>query len=289
MKKLNKTDIILSISHKDLDGCVCQVILANYFINITYVSTNYSDIDQLLNTIKYNQYDAIFLTDISPSSAYIFEITDKIILIDHHDTAIQYHDPKKNRYVISGYSGSWLVKKYMESVYKINLDHLTNLVYLANDYDMWVHHNKKSRMINELFFYYWETGFRNRFLTGDTRFTNIELKLLRDRCNHFKDVVNNIEVNKLDKIPGCVVISKEFVNDICEKLLNEGYSIVFCINPKNNRTSIRHRIENLHIGKFCENLKIGGGHKDAAGLTSTKLDEIKSNISKIEDLLVKFF
>jgi oligoribonuclease NrnB/cAMP/cGMP phosphodiesterase (DHH superfamily) len=46
--KLSSRSRILSISHNDLDGIGCQIVLKNYFNNIEFSVTTYNNIDEVL-------------------------------------------------------------------------------------------------------------------------------------------------------------------------------------------------------------------------------------------------
>ena len=287
MKKILKTDNILSISHKYCtDGSTCQILLSNVFNNITFRNATYFEIDNVLDTTNFDQYDRVFLTDISPSDVRYLDLSDKIVLLDHHGTAEEYSDPKKMRYVLTENSASKLTKNFLESYFNISLSYLNDLVHVVNDYDLWIHNNFKGRFLNELFFFYWETKFRKRFISGDTRFTEKEVKFLRKRKQQFIELYNSLTVHDLPRIKGCFFKENQFVNDLSDKLMNdEGYKIVFCQKPRLKNISVRSRIDEVHIGNVLKDLGIGGGHHDAGGINSMDIADVEKNLFKIEEII----
>jgi hypothetical protein len=57
LKKINLTDKILNITHSDLDGVGCSIVLKNVFNDIEIKKTTYSKINSLLKSINYSLYD----------------------------------------------------------------------------------------------------------------------------------------------------------------------------------------------------------------------------------------
>ena len=69
----------------------------------------------------------------------------KIILLDHHESALDLHDPSKNRFVIPSMCGAKLTQRFLERCFNLDLSKFDNLIYLTQDYDLWIHSNKKSK------------------------------------------------------------------------------------------------------------------------------------------------
>lgn len=285
MKEIKLTDKILNLTHKDLDGVVCSILLKNLFKNITIITTNFEDINKYLVTIDYNKYDWVFVTDLHPMSIEYLE-NPKIILLDHHSSAKEFHDPSKNRFVISKNAcGSNVTKRFLERYFKIDLSKFNSLVYLTKDFDLWIHNNKKSKMLNELFYRYWEEKFSERFADGNTRFTKDEINYIRKKIYNFNEIYNNLEIYELPKIKGCLITPNDFSNDCCDKLLKSGYKVVISLIPKSKHVSIRHSIENFHMGNFLKLLKLGGGHHIAAGFTEDDFSTVQERVEKFVNTL----
>jgi hypothetical protein len=266
MKKINRDARILSISHNDLDGTTCQIVLGNVFPNIDYQSCSYKAADITLQNTDFSKYDHIIITDVSPEDKTLLE-NDKIIFIDHHETAVGSHSPKDFRFVSEGQAACVLTKNIFELYYRIKLDNLNDLVYLSNDYDLWIHKNYKSKFINELHSVYKYIKFRSRFFNGDTRFTFDEILILRYRMVEYQEHFSKIKLVDFGLLKGCMVMNDEggkFVNDVCADLLKK-YRIVFA-GYRNGHMSVRHNFEGLHIGNFLAENNLGGGHEFTAGI-----------------------
>lgn len=286
MKIIPLESNILSIAHNDLDGSVSQIILGHVYKNIRYIHCSFYKIDEILLSLDFNNYDYVFLTDIHPDKKEVLYLSDKIVLIDHHKSAETYHNPSKNHYVIfdKNICASVLTKMFVEKMYNINLFCLNSLVYLTNDYDMWILKNCKSKLLNDVMFYlYRPAKFREVFFNGRTRFTYEEIEWLKKRREMFKEIYKNIEVYEFDKINGCVIEAEEFINEIAHKLMKEeNYQIIFVRNPKTQRVSVRHNITNLDMGNILKSYGWGGGHELSAGFWVSSNEDFKTKIEILE-------
>ena len=84
------------ISHDDMDGKMCNVVLDYFYKNVDHVNTNYKEVNDLVKCFidsgEYKKYDILYITDISVNK----EVAEKlqklyyemkgiiIILIDNH-------------------------------------------------------------------------------------------------------------------------------------------------------------------------------------------------------------
>ncbi len=284
MKQIPLDSKILSVSHNDLDGAAAQIVLANVYQNISFVNQAFYRIDSCLESINYDLYDYVFLTDISPSKKEYLDISDKIVLLDHHGSAQEYTDPSKHRYVVTGGCAAKLTKRFCEKMYGIDLSHLNDLVYLTNDYDLWIHDDPRSKMINDLMFYkYREKKFRDLFHNGRVEFTAEENTYLEERAKRYEKIYQAMDLYEFESINGCVVQEREFINEIAERLMKEeGYRFIVIRNPSHGRVSIRHNLDDLDIGQVLKDLDWGGGHPKAAGMFSDSQKEFQERIQYIE-------
>ena len=291
---LNKKSKILNLTHAFCtDGTSCSIVIENCFINSTIQQVKYTEIDDVLENLhksNFQDYDFVFITDISPKDETWLE-SNKIVLIDHHQTAIKFHNPAKNRYVVSEIAcGALLVKKFLEKYFAERLKHLDDLIYLVNDYDLWHKKNDKSTFINELHFFYWGEKFRQRFYNGDTRLNKTEINYLRKRKKDFTKVWEDLEIadyGNYKNLKVCFLRSKgEFLNEIAEKILKEeGYDITFILNPIKNSVSVRSKMEDVNLGEVLKMVN-GGGHNLAAAFSS-KPEEIYKNIETVCEYIDK--
>lgn len=291
MKIIPRDSKILSITHSDCDGVSCQIVLGNVYKNITYVDCSFYKIDDYLSKVKFDEYDYVFLTDIYPDKRSNLYLSDNIILLDHHNTAMEYLNPKKLHFVVTGICGALLTKRFVEKMYNIKLTHLDKLIELTNDYDMWVHKYPESKILNDLMFYYYKSiKFRQEFFNGRTTFTEEELKWYEGRELKYKELYDKLNVYEFETINGVLVQSDEFVNEISHDLMTkEKYNVVFIQNPNLNRLSVRHNIEGFDVGSLLKNLGLGGGHPFAAGMNVKDMNKLSGDIATIEKEIANKF
>ncbi|MFA5484950.1 MAG: DHH family phosphoesterase [Candidatus Pacearchaeota archaeon] len=287
MLKIPRDAKILSISHYDLDGAGCQIVLANVFDNVTFISTSFYNIDEKLESIDYSKYDYVIITDVHPENKNLLYLSDKIILIDHHPSDM--HDPNNNHFVIDNKNvcATTLTKHFFEKMFNEKLSHLDEFVYLVNDYDMWILKDKRSKQLNDLMFHkYKVVKFRQSFIDGRTEFTDDELKWLKEYDDKFYNMYDTLDVYEFERINACIVNSFHFINEIAHKLMEEEkYSLVVVRNPKTERASVRCQLESLDIGKVLDDFGWGGGHSNSAGMFCDSLVDFRSKIEALEEKL----
>lgn len=297
MRIIKQTDKILSISHSDADGLACQIVLGNVFKNINYCIHQFVKVDSALTSIDYSPYDHVFITDIYPSVHKLMDISDKFILLDHHDTAAALHDPKKMRFVDQSMCGAALTKKFLEAYFKIAMPYLDRFIFLIDDYDRWKHTDPFSKDFNLLYDMYRGvnrdmSAYRNRFMGGNVLLSEEEVDYINGKHKEYKTVYDGIELLEFNHINGALVINVEnFVNEICHDLMtNNGYKIVFLVNAKTGHTNVRHCEQSLNIGELLTKLDMGGGHKFAAGMKKIEpTDEFTKKILTLEKYLYKYY
>lgn len=286
------TDHILSVSHNDSDGVTCQILLGNVFNNITFVTSSFYELDKMVQNLEFDQYDTIIFTDIHPSHPESVELLKqqppgKVILIDHHESFINMHDPSNGFIVVEGMCGAALVKKFLEHYYKADLSKYDQMIYIVNDYDMYTLKNPKSRCFHELLYgLYKIPQYRTEFVSGRTRFNKKELEFLRRIRAQFKTIWGSLDVFDLKTVKGCVIYSNEFMNELADKLMKEhGYRIVFVKHIRNGRVSVRHNIAGFKIGDLLKQLNFGGGHDKAAGMWVIDDMDLKNKVGVIEGVV----
>lgn len=284
--KLNTRSKVINIHHIDLDGVGSSIIIKNSFRNPRYINAKYNNIDEILLSIDYNNIDAVILTDISSQKAHekLGKIwNEKVLLLDHHDTAVHLHDPDNMKFVIPGECGTTLAKKFFEMYYNTGFDYLDYLSYVINDYDMWYHKDPKSKQLNELYLKYWDDNFRERFSKGFTDFNFEEKIYLKNQKNEFNKIYNNLDTWELEDINGVFFVNQKWTNEICDKLMDEhGYQIAINKNPKTKSCSVRSRIKDIHIGELLKELGFGGGHAEAAGFYEPDIIKFQEKIQTLE-------
>lgn len=283
MKKIPRNSRILSISHNDLDGVGCQILLGRIFKNIHYINLAYGDVvDKELMATDEEDYDYIFVTDISPNIQEVLDRFDNLILIDHHQNAE--NNPKKNRFVNKKYSATFLTNHFLKKMYGEEcMKEYSKLVKLINDYDMWILKYKGSTYMNHLYSLYNAEKFRDRFKRGNITLTKKEVDYLHGVKAKFDSMYDELELYELESINACFFMSDVYVNELSHKLMvEEGYDFVIFNTTKNYKLSIRSMMDDFNFGLYFKDLGIGGGHKKAAGASIKTEDEMQQKIEFIE-------
>jgi hypothetical protein len=287
--KLNKFSKICNIHHADWDGKNANLVLLNYFEHVTSVPATFSNVDKILLETKFEEYDKVILTDIFPKDPEVLNISKKILVLDHHQESSKLCN-MNNIFAFTDNCGAVLTKNWVEATFNVDLSHLNLLLKYTNDYDLWIHNHPKSKMLEILFWKYLKQGktgfdkYAERFKDGNVRFTDDEIKYLKHKRFEFRKLYDNLEVFELEKINGCIICVKEFINDIADKLLKkDGYEIVIIQNVNNSHVSIRTKDDNVNIGEVLQNLEIGGGHRKSGGITD--YFKFKEDVSKLEKYL----
>jgi oligoribonuclease NrnB/cAMP/cGMP phosphodiesterase (DHH superfamily) len=287
---LNKKSKILNITHAHcLDGCGCQIVLNNYFDNVVYLETSYSNIDTMLKKLDSTEFDYILLTDICPSDESLLNKHKNLILIDHHKFSTKFHNPKKNHFVYDGECGTSLTKKFIEEIFLTDLSYLNDIVFYINDYDMWILEDSFSKELASLFFKYYNKKFMKKFKTGIIGLTNDDVEFIKKEKHKVKEAIDNLKIFDFDHIKGCITSGYMYVNDICHHLLNkDDNQVVFFRNIKTGNISIRCN-DPYDLTKVFDDVKIGGGHANAGAFHEVDNKELISKLQIFEKSFCKNF
>lgn len=273
---------VLQLTHAFCaDGSGCTIILKNCPINLESVPLRYTEIDDYIKTINFDDWDIVIITDISPKDETLLDLSNKIILIDHHETALKLNDHSKNRYVTEDYCGTVYLTEFCEEVFNIDLSDMYDFIELTNDYDMWYKENNKSTHMNFIYYNIWHDKYVERFIDGNIKFTPVELKFISKREQELKECYENLEVIDIGLNDGALISTYRHVNEMCHNLMDdEGYKIVFSYNPKNGNCSVRNNYEEISIGELLTSVD-GGGHANAGSFVEKNPDLLKIKIEKL--------
>ena len=150
----NNPDLrILNITHSDMDGIACSIVLKNFYKTVHVLPTNYNTEWKLADDAKAyeGKYDIIICTDFCPTKAYadICKLG-HVLVIDHHESVM---DRNNNETIVinTQWSATALVYKFI-SKFK-NISYLDNFVKLVDDWDMFRLKDPRSPFFNNMF---WE-------------------------------------------------------------------------------------------------------------------------------------
>lgn len=280
---------ILNFTHIDFDGVVSSIVIKNYFANVIVERINYGKEPDIFTKIAMHRggYDAIIFTDFCPaecagvpSKNLIQEIVKSagvpVLVLDHHESALKHNDPANGVYINTKYCGAMLAWKYFGV--KKDLSKLSDLVKLANDYDLFTLVDPRSMPFNAL---YWQMGFEwflSRFKNGNTNLYPEEKQFLLE----YKIIVQQTyDTLMLSDLPhhGCFYRCGKFMSEMSHRLANDGYQYQIVLH--NSTLSVRSATDKINLVDVCQFIGKGGGHRRAVGIALRPNDDLKAEIQRI--------
>lgn len=290
--KLTPQSKILNVSHFGcMDGSGSSIPIYNSFKNVSYVRAKYEKINEIVTSIDYDKYDAVFFTDIAPTDPSLIKTPKNIVIIDHHETATVNHDPDNMRFVYIGESASLLTKKFVGHYFNKDLSYLDEMSNIINDYDMWLNPHGISWEFSVLHYYYLKkdnyshTKFIRRFCNGDIRFNAEEIEHINRQKHELEKAWNRVNREAYElpyEVDGVLFFEGAFVNELSHRFLDSGEAkITFNKNPNTYQCSVRCPVKGVSIGNILNELGVGGGHDDAGGFHDETQLEFQNNLNKI--------
>lgn len=291
---------IVHISHVDLDGAGCVVLAKHVFASEDYsfYTAGYGDfLDKVFRKqIKActEPIDLLLFTDICPTAAQIEYLNTSGILyqiIDHHDTAKEFHNGNNiliHESTTCGTLGTymWLTKMF-NAVFPPELERLT---YLVNIWDTYQEEASDFEEAKDLAMYVGFLGLET--YVQDTTIHLFTLNALRRKrdavCKKYAYFSENIQIG--DVTIG-IAVTSDYISDVAHALLKHGCQYALIVNPASKAISLRAGAKSpLHIGKIAETLAqkheefvSGGGHEKAAGVTYSYFLDLNTVVLQVID------
>ncbi len=274
----------LHISHNDLDGLGCGVLIKKFMHgNIKTVYLGYDDIDQYIED-NYHYYDRIIITDVSPQYGTVEMLAGEkdVLIIDHHASSDSLKDFHFTHHDITKCATMLTYEYLLQEGFKA--EEYEEFAHCINDIDMWFLKREDSLKMSVLFNLMGLTRMEERFLsTPYTTFTDTEKLLItleeERRDNYIKKAMRNIETIK-DKegLTFTVVFAESYASELGNYIISEDISdYVILVNAQSKKISLRSR-KDIDIRHIAER-NGGGGHKNAAAFS------IKKETFDIDNLL----
>lgn len=274
----------LHISHNDLDGLGCGVLIKKFMHrNIKTVYLSYDDIDRYIED-NYHYYDRIIITDVSPQYGTVEMLAGEkdVLIIDHHASSDALKDFHFTHHDITKCATMLTYEYLLQEGFKV--EEYEEFARCINDIDMWFLKREDSLKMSVLFNLMGITRMEERFLsTPYTTFTDTEKLLItleeERRDNYIKKAMRNIETIK-DKegLTFTIVFAESYASELGNYIISEDISdYVMLINAQSKKISLRSR-KDVDIRHIAER-NGGGGHKNAAAFS------IKNETFDIDNLL----
>lgn len=289
------------VTHNDLDGgvsavCILEHIRQKYGPDAKYSLWfgTYKNVDLYVERLMDNpqEFEKVFIADIHTHPDLAKQFPDNFILFDHHDSSKELNNFPRCIVDTSGnVCGAAMCYKYLLKDEKLEYKHLTKLVAIANDYDLW--HlklpNNIAKNLNFLYYYYWGEKFVERFKNGFDTFNDEEKAFLLSKWKEIKKQIHTTEFvdlmksNKQFKNKLCMIYVTENngeTNELCEYALQKlKFDVVIVVIKKRHKLSTRARHEivekGFHVGNIHTELGIGGGHPAAGGGQFSDVDHLE--------------
>ena len=289
---------IVNVSHYDLDGVGCQVLIKHLFDNglnqIEFKQCGYGKINNMIRNATSDLSKWLVVTDISPDESWAQELIQDFpskLMIDHHETAVHLHDPENNIHITPGdKSATRLLRDYFNVAYPdIDLSVYDRMVELIDDYDTHRLEYKESTGLN---FLYWgffgkfgHDSMRDRLFNKPFEFTPLEQAFIDKSWDEVHAIYNTLDGIQLDIIKGVVVMLSDHINEVIDLIIGNGTPIVFCVIRQSSQVSVRHQIDGINIGSILKDLGIGGGHANAGGFNVPAGSSLKDTILSVEEAI----
>ena len=298
--------MITNLTHYDLDGIACHILLYNLFgKDIKVYKTGYDKIPKVVDTIITEKnvmgVKNLIITDISLEQKFVDRIVgafgNNCFLIDHHESTTKVDLSSIRNVVNTNLAGCALVfQTFKEKLQKLsNYKELSLLTKYADAYDMWRIEKedfKYGYTLNSLFWaFHWDEFF-NRFKYGFSEFTNDEIQIRKESIEDIKKKIDeSFKLDLKNQTSGkCgLFLATENISSIINDttLILKNYDVYFGYNPKNLTISLRCRTgKNMHdvvesISKDSNYIDSFGGHVSAMTLHLKPIDEVTEDIDNV--------
>lgn len=274
----------LHISHNDLDGLGCGVLIKKFMPgNIKTVYLGYDDIDRYIED-NYHYYDRIIITDVSPQYGTVEMLAGEkdVLIIDHHASSDPLKDFHFTHHDITKCATMLTYEYLLQEGFKA--EEYEEFARCINDVDMWFLKREDSLKMSVLFNLMGISRMEERFLSAAYKgFTDTEKLLItleeERRDNYIKKAMRNIEtIIDKDGLTFTVVFAESYASELGNYIISEDISdYVMLINAQSKKISLRSR-KDVDIRHIAER-NGGGGHKNAAAFS------IKNETFDLDNLL----
>ncbi len=148
LNSLNDHDIVLHLSHNDLDGYASTYVVGEYLKNkagmLIQVNTNYGEIIKSIDDQLTSPNMVVIITDLNlkiEECEYLDSRAARWLIVDHHKTGIDsFEEYPRNYYLDWNYCATKLIfELFNASNFEIG-QNLTRLSEVVDTYDLWQKH-----------------------------------------------------------------------------------------------------------------------------------------------------
>jgi oligoribonuclease NrnB/cAMP/cGMP phosphodiesterase (DHH superfamily) len=285
------------MTHNDLDGAACAVLINNKFKDTNIKFHSYTTIDSAILKFLESENNILenflIITDICPSKDICKKLNKnvkaKLLLLDHH----------KTRSFVNKYS--WAINDNTKCGTELVFDKFfgdeelyTDFVQEVSAWDLWKldsAHREYGKKLNLLL----------QFIGNQAFIINFSNNPFAHKYPKFSNIIEYLE-NKKKRYIQKVVTTQLHTAEICTDGFGNSFKIIFCTdyiseigqvclthpeyedlkyivlcNPTTNTISLRSRIGEIDVSKIAKKLN-GGGHFSASGFHLNIMKKIEKMI-----------
>ena len=261
--------MVLHISHNDLDGVGCGVIVKAAYPSIKTVYLGYDELEPALKNIP-SGCNMLIITDLAPSEAVVERIAGEreLLLIDHHASSESLKKYPFTVHEIGKCAALLTYERLMSMGFELSM--YEDFVRCINDFDIWLLKRADSLRMSLLFILMGISRFEKRFLTEPYHGFKAEEEMLitleeERRNSYITRAVKCAEYftdNQQRKF--AVIFSEMYSSELGNSIISQGLAdYVLLINAQRKTVSLRSA-KDVDVGEIA--VRHGdGGHKNAAG------------------------
>lgn len=261
--------MILHLSHNDLDGVGCGILVKAAMPGVRTVYLSYDDLDAAMEDIS-PEASTVIITDITPSASVVSRLAGEreLMVIDHHVSS----EPLKRYPFVTHAIGKCATLLTYEKLTAdgYDLSRYENFVRCVDDFDLWTLKRTDSLRMNLLFTLLGIERFEKRFFNEPYNGFKPEEVLIisleeERRNNYITKAMKNLHYFTDKKgLRVAVVFAEMYTSELGNEIIAHGLAdYVLIINAQRAKASLRSRKE-VDISGIAEQ-NGGGGHKNAAG------------------------
>ena len=288
---------IAHVTHTDLDGVGCEIVLKKYLesdsvVELTVYPTDYNTVDDILaKIIADGEAERIFITDISPRNPAVilalhgYAQSHKVVLLDHHETSKDRFDGYDWAHFCADQCGTMMLYYYLRKTWGRHDDDLAmeSFAIYVDDYDRWIKDFPEADQLNQLFFFLGREEFvaRCRKTRRLDVVTIAEEDLLRAYSKYIdRQVQERLEKIQIVNINGhevALLYGNQFQSQLGEaaRRANIPADYLAMIDISDRKVSLRTIRDGIHVGNIAKKLYLGGGNEKAAGFQLTPLAQLE--------------
>lgn len=296
---------VVLVTHNDLDGVGCQIILKSICTNfdITVINCNYDKVDRIVKNLVTGSehYDRLFITDISVRDSSVVELINNttcfshVVLLDHHETVeelnsqswatVKMVDENNKRVCGTTLLLDYIYNNITKDIFKQYRD-FAEIVRKWDTWDWFEHRNEENGMIpkklNDLFHIYgiekFETSMIEKLTLGDSIFDETDKVILDIKQQEINNYINQKDCSfkkiVVDNHIVGVVFGEKYISELGNELSSRHQDCDYIAIINGSTVSLRTTHTNIHLGEIAKKYG-GGGHKQAAGYClPSSMDEL---------------